>query len=161
MTWSLRNKWTPTARAPTPFKPKRKTCFFNELRKPASYYLCFVSRKVLLSADVPSIPHDWKDIQYQCLLRLRGVQLQEFLSKQADRLDTDEWCRRQLKNADPDSFSVALSVDAEVDHGSGVDMALPEPLRPQIVPSILDVEPEWKRFLRSAQPTDSDSYFRS
>ena len=74
----LRSGWKAVARAPTPFKPTGKACFLNELRKPASYFLCLASHQVLFSAGVPSIPHDWKDIQHQCLLRLRGVQLQEF-----------------------------------------------------------------------------------
>ena len=51
----------------------------------------------MFQKGVPSIPHDYKDPQYLCLLRLHGLGLQEFHTKMAQGYEAD-WCRKQLRD---------------------------------------------------------------
>ena len=140
----VRDGWAnATSHKMVAYKRGASKLFVNDMRRPASYYVCLLSARTLFNKGVPEIPHDWKDIQYQCVLRLHGVQLRQFLMQGLD----EQWCRVQLKDAERDIFAHALELEnLVVGLGDGNGAIIEQP-PPALMPAILDdVEPEWTRF---------------
>ena len=70
----LRHGWVALA-SPEPFKPDAPKHFTSSRTRPTSYFYCLVTHAALFANGVGCIPHDVKDLYYQCLLGLRGSAL--------------------------------------------------------------------------------------
>ena len=126
------------------YKLGRDQMFIADGRKPCSYFMCLLSSNALFAKGVPAVPHTWKDCEYQCLLRLHGKSLQDFLSQKASGAADDSWCKKALAGADEKYYKEALTLE---DPGEE-DIEIP-PFNPPIMPALLDADPEWLRCLVS------------
>ena len=116
----LRHGWVALA-SPEPFKPDAPKHFTSSRTRPTSYFYCLVTHAALFANGVGCIPHDARDLYYQCLLGLRGSALREFLERHSTGNADDHWSRQHLK----DHGEEAMIVDA----GDPVEAVLvnPEP----------------------------------
>ena len=93
----LRHGWVAQA-SPEPFKPGAPKNFTSSRLRPTSYFYCLVTHAALFANGVRCIPHDAKDLYYQCLLRLRGNALSDFLERHSSGNADDHWSRQHLKD---------------------------------------------------------------
>jgi hypothetical protein len=124
--------------------------------RPLSYFVCLYMAEDLWLKGVAKIPHVWPDVQYQCLLRLRGEKLAEFLARVEEGIDKAA-ARAFVRGAAGDGpvDAPALEPDPDSpepleDDGLGGVAAPPLPLLPHRLPS--DAL-EWRRCLASV-PTE-------
>jgi len=75
----LLKSWTPGVGVPEPYQSHSPKTFICDLHKAASYFACLALAADLFGKGIAEIPHNEKDLYYQCLLRLRGSSLEEFL----------------------------------------------------------------------------------
>ena len=78
------------------FKRGDPKVFIADKLKPTSYFNCLTRAEELFAKGVKVVEHNWKDVHYQCLLRLEGNALKEFLRKM-ELGPEDGWCRRMLQ----------------------------------------------------------------
>jgi hypothetical protein len=81
----LRSGWQRSDVVPTPFEHGAPQVFLLDLRKATSYYVCLALSADLFEKRIERIPHDKDDMYYQCLLRLQGPALRQFLSGELPR----------------------------------------------------------------------------
>ena len=144
----LRLGWTAGA-ARANYQPGGRTLFVCSWLRPTSYFNCLLNSAELFSKGVPSIPHKAISIHYQCMLRLQGRALAEFLAKFASDEAGDAVCRKLLKGPDVllavcDRGDVAEAADCDDDPEELESQ--PGVLREGLMPAILGgSETDWKR----------------
>lgn len=157
----LRNGWENCRTKLAPHVAAGPFKFYLDKRKPTSYFACLAQATELFQKGVPSIPHDTKDLHYQCLLRLSGSALQTFLSSLSSGIDYS-WCSQQLKQLKDDDVSLAEEVALDDIDGEPVppeESELP-PERLLPAPALLDaVGVDWYRCLCSCDGVSVKVYF--
>ncbi len=118
--------------------------FFCSRLKPTSYFCCLLEADDIFMKGVDAIPHNLKDIHYQCLLRLTGAPLKEFLEQLQRGGDLEVWARAALKGR-------AVAVADSGDEGEAAPLRLGHeaaPAAPPLVPApLLLGDHDWKRAL--------------
>lgn len=140
----IRQGWT-VGRPGHPYREGADRSFYSDWRRPASYFNCLVHAELLMGKGVPSIPHNYKDIQYLALLRLQGDALQEFLRKQDEGFD-DAWCRKHVKLFGEKHIPSGPEDEPPSDEDEPDDPGIAPLNLPPVLPS-LDVVPlaDWQR----------------
>ena len=141
----LREEWrdgTPD----TPWSRREPKLFYCRPARATSYFACLVRSEELLAKGVKTIPHDFSDVQYQCLLRLHGSALAQFLAKVASGDANCGWCRSQVKKfGDRDHVRDAGDVGEQPDDDVGEHADAVQRLV-SLVPAILDKDSDqWRR----------------
>ena len=121
--------------------------FLADFNRPLSYFNCLAHAPDIFEAcPEVKIYHDKKDIYYQCLLRLRGAQLVAFVQQAETGLD-EQWCRRQLQDAqeDPEADIPPLEDGGDGDDVHPDDEVRQDQLIAPLMPLVLDHSLAWKR----------------
>jgi hypothetical protein len=141
----LRKGWVAEAPA-VPYAAGGDRKFLPNRVRPTSYFHCLLMARELFRKGVPDISHDLTDIHYQCMLRLHGDALLEFLRRLRDGIpDFAEWARASLRDgvgADEGYPVVEDGGDGGASDEGGDDIVVAPPA---IVPAILDAEHSWRR----------------
>ena len=130
---------------------------FAPFRKPCSYFVCLAVESDIFEKGVPHIKHTEKDGYYQCLRRLRGPPLQEFLHQQ---MGNAAWCKKALKDFGKVIQVINVPVEDETDMED--EPGLQEPPLPAIglpPPPLQDLAPEWTRCCISGAAGKVKVYF--
>ena len=132
----IRKGWHPRKPPRSSFKPGGALHFLAAYRRLCSYFACLLEHERLFAKNILEIRHDWKDLQYQCLLRLNGEKLGKILEGLEGA--TDKWMREQLKTISVDDVCGAPEIEDWPEEGGENE---PEPdlqAFPPLVPSVLD-----------------------
>jgi hypothetical protein len=143
----LRRGWVQAGNAPAPFTNGSQQLFVCSIGRQLSYYLCLRNAAALFAKGVSAIAHDLKDVQYQCLLRLNGDRLQQFLRALEAGLD-EARCRALLREQGGEAIvDVADNLFVEDLPDDPADPGADAPaIGPPLMPSLLDQQDRgWKR----------------